>query len=142
MRHLISVLTTAALVTAGLLLVASPAQADTRCITQSEYRRIDSGDSLRTVRRIVGAPGRVAAEAGSSWDDEYGFKMIEFRQCGRSWNRSSVSVTFDKSEYERHEYESGCQYGYFSGCSSLSYSYTVTYYGTPYVVSSKAAFWW
>lgn len=111
---------------ATLTVTASPANAEAtpHCITRNEFHKIQHGMSVARVRHIVGATGRVSNE--STFSDGDGWKTIDFRQCGKSWNWSDVSIDFEKTEIQVwdpywEDYE--------------------TEYVAPYIVTGKYAYW-
>src|SRR4051812_35405446 len=86
---------------ATVAVTAAPAQAVERtphCMTRNEFHKIQHGMSLKRVRHIVGATGRVSSE--NTFSDGDGWKTVDFRQCGNSWYWSSISIDFEKTEVE------------------------------------------
>ena len=62
-------------------------------MTRAEFRAIKSDMTIGRVRRIVGANGRLSST--SEYSDGNGWKSFDFRQCGKSWDWSSISIDFE-----------------------------------------------
>jgi hypothetical protein len=75
---------------------ANAAPRDRHCVTPSELARVKIGMARPKVRKIFGARGRLVDEAvfgdGDAW------RTYSFRECGRSWSRSSVTIKFSLTE--------------------------------------------
>lgn len=124
---------------APALAIAGPAEAARNrtpgCITKAEFRAVKKGTDLARARKIVGAPGRTTYS--SDYSDGDAWRSIQFRQCGRTWNRSYVSMSFESTE--REVWVDFCEYGYYDGCGYDGYY--ETRYSYPLVLESKSAFW-
>jgi hypothetical protein len=135
----------AALVAAGLATVpttpAEAANATPGCITRTEFRKVTRGTTLPRARQIIGARGRVTSSYNFSDGDAW--RTVEFRQCGRSWARSSVSLSFEKTEREVWVSDVYCYDwdgdGYEEDCED--YGGYETVYRLPFVMTSKSAYW-
>ena len=119
--------TTVALGAAPAVLMAPPAQAADAtpgCITRTEYRAVKVGTKLGRARDIIGARGRVTSS--SDFSDGDGWRTVDFRQCGRTWYRSSVSFDFEATETEVWD-------SYWDDWE--------TRYSLPLLVTGKYAYW-
>lgn len=94
------------------------------CITKAEYRKIKRKMPIKKVRRVVGARGKITSS--SDYSDGDGYRSVDFRQCGKSWSMSSVSISFEKTE--RRVWNS--YWGWWD-----------TKYVKPFIVTSKYAYW-
>jgi hypothetical protein len=123
--------------TAPAVLLAPPAQAADAtpgCITKSEFRAVTKGTTLSRATRIIGATGRTTSS--SHFSDGDGWRTVEFRQCRRTWSRSSVFLDFEKTEREVYVEDWYCDSW---GCED--WGYWETRYSTPYRMTSKWAYW-
>lgn len=128
---------TLGLASAPALLVTSSAQAAETtpgCATKAEYRAVKKGATIKKARRIIGAKGRVYSSYSFSNGD--GSKSLKFRQCRRSWGMSSIYFDFEKTEREVYVPDWYC---YDGDCEDWG-GYE-TRYRTPYIMTSKYAFW-
>jgi hypothetical protein len=103
------------------------------CVSKAEFRKFDTGDTLAQVRSIAGTRGRTTSSNVFSDGDTW--RSVNFRQCGKSWNLSSISVSFESTETE--EWVSDWYCDEYSGCEDWGYYETV--YRNPLVVTSKSA---
>jgi hypothetical protein len=129
--------TTLTLGAAPAVLMVSPAEAANAtpgCVTKTEFRAVKMGTKLGRAKEIIGATGRVSSSG--DYSDGDGWKDIDFRQCGRTWSRSSVSLSFEKTETEVWVPDWYCD---SSGCEDWG-SYE-TQYSLPFVTTSKYAYW-
>lgn len=128
----------AALLASGLqFAAASPADAkpsNKNCVTKREFKKVKAGMSYDSVRRRLGAKGRVTSDAslpdGDSW------RTYSYRQCGRTWQRSVIMISFELTPYTVHVPDIEC----FDG-TCYDWGIDETRYRAPYIVSSKAAYW-
>lgn len=90
------ILGVAALVAIGLQVAAMPtasaAKADGGCVTRAELDKVDDGATRAEVRKVVGARGRLVTN--SPFGDGDVWRTYAYRQCGRTWAQSKVSITF------------------------------------------------
>lgn len=129
--------TTVLLSAAPSILMASPAEAANAtpgCITKTEFRAVTRGTTLRRATEIIGALGRTSSS--STFSDGDVWRTVDFRQCGRTWYRSSVSFDFEATEREVWVSDWYCD---SYGCEDWG-SYE-TRYSLPLTVTSKYAYW-
>jgi hypothetical protein len=136
--------TTAAALAATLSLAAAPAvllastaeaaNATPGCITKAEFRAVKKGASLKEARKIIGAQGKVTSS--SNYSDGDASRTVGFRQCGNSWNASSVSFDFEKTEREVWVSDFYCYDGECEDWGGYE-----TKYVQPFIVTSKYAYW-
>ncbi|WP_139978602.1 hypothetical protein [Nocardioides litoris] len=126
------------------VVTAGPADAANKtpgCVTKAEYRKIKKGMSIKRVRALVGQRGKTVSHA--SFGDGDAMATVEFRQCGRSWTYSSISVSTEMSEREVYVPDVVCYDfdgdGYEEDCED--YGSYETVYRAPMVVTSKYAYW-
>lgn len=117
------------------IILATPAQAAGGCVTKREFRKLDEGDSIGLVRAIVGQSGRTISNNYFSDGDVW--RTVSFRQCGKSWNRSAIVVSFEKREYEQYVSDWQC----YDPGNCYDYGYYETVYSGPLVLTSKSAVW-
>lgn len=103
---------------------ASAANRTPGCITKYEFRKVTKGTALRRARRIIGATGKLTYS--SSFSDGDVWRTFDFRQCGRRWSNSSVSLDFESTEREVWNAE----WGWYD-----------TVYTFPLRMQSKYAYW-
>lgn len=138
-----------AFVAAPTAIVATATAADAAprnqaCMTKAEFRRIGEGDTISRVRSIAGTRGRLGSfnifSDGDTWETR------EYRQCGKSWSRSAITVSFESTEYDEWISDPYCYSdydynGYYVGETCDDYGYYSTGYRNPLIVSSKSAYW-
>jgi hypothetical protein len=137
MKKIMGALATATLLASGLqLAVAPPASAaDTKnCVTKKEFKKVKPGMDLASVKAKLGAKGRISSQA--SFPDGDAWVTYSYRQCGRSWKGSIISISFGLSSYSQHVPNYVC----FDG-QCTDYGIDETHYTQPYIVTSKAAYW-
>jgi len=140
------------LLAAGLALVgpastpaAEAAITKNGCATRAEWRKIKRSTPLSRARSIIGHRGRLTDSTEYSDGDEY--RTYKFRQCGRSWWRSSLYLTVSLSEkryWVDESYWDPCyDWDYDNNCFGewVEDGYYETYYDTPFRVRSKYAYW-
>jgi hypothetical protein len=131
MKRIVTALATLAAATtlgaAPSLLLAAPAEAANAtpgCITRTEFRAVTRGTTMRQATQIIGAAGRTSSSLTFSDGDVW--RTLDFRQCGRTWYRSSVSFDFEATETEVWD-------SYWDDWE--------TRYSLPLLVTGKYAYW-
>ena len=75
MRKMLTAATATLAVVVAPLAVAAPAQADTpRCVTKSEFRKVERGWQMKRVHRLFDAKGHLVFQSGA-------YRTREYRSC-------------------------------------------------------------
>lgn len=132
---LILVVVLGILISAFATILAAPsANAAGGCVTRKEFRQVGNGDSIGFVRAMFGTRGRTTSTNYFSDGDVW--KTVDFRQCGKTWGRSAIMLSFSKDSHEEYVSDWEC-YEY----ECYDYGYYETVYSGPLVLDSKFAAW-
>jgi hypothetical protein len=137
MKKILGALVATFLLALGIQLAgaAPAAAADTKnCVTKKEFKKVQPGMDYASVKQKLGARGRVSSQA--SFPDGDSWATYSYRQCGRSWKQSIISISFGLSSYTQHVPNMQC----FDG-TCYDWGIDETKYTQPYIVTSKSAYW-
>jgi hypothetical protein len=116
------------------IVFATPANAAGGCVTRKEFRQVHQDDSIGYVRAMFGTRGRTTSTNYFSDGDVW--KTVEFRQCGKTWRRSAIMLSFSKRAHDEYVSDWEC---YDGDCYDFGYYETV--YSGPLSLDSKFAVW-
>lgn len=122
------------MIVGGYTAIAAPAQAASPgCMTRSEFNSLREGDTISWVR-FKGGHGRTSST--NYFSDGDAWKSVEFRQCGRTWSRSTIFIDFEYAEHEEYVPDWEC----FDG-DCYDWGMYETVYNAPFELTSKSAYW-